>query len=446
LKKRVVILGAGESGTGSAILAAARGYDVFVSDSGEIKDRYRQELRDGNIAFEEGKHSNSVISKADIIIKSPGIPDQSEIVVKARESGIEVISEIEFAGRFSDATMICISGSNGKTTTTQLIYKILSDAGLKAGLAGNVGQSFARQVAEASHDYYVIELSSFQLDGMYEFKADIAVLMNITPDHLDRYDNSFEKYIDSKFRIINNQSESDYLIYWADDPVISNELETRQIKAAKMPFSDTLKEGMSAYINNEILTLTLNDKTEEIMTIHDLALKGRHNTYNSMAAAIAGKILNIRKDKIRESLYDFQGVEHRLESLISVHGINFINDSKATNVNSSWYALECMTTKVVWIAGGVDKGNDYSELHELAKEKVKAIVCLGKDNKKIVSSFREIVPTIVETGSMPEALKSAYYLASTGDTVLLSPACASFDLFSSYEDRGRQFKEAVRNL
>jgi len=281
---------------------------------------------------------------------------------------------------------------------------------------------------------------------MYEFKADIAVLMNITPDHLDRYDNSFEKYIDSKFRIINNQSESDYLIYWADDPVISNELETRQIKAAKMPFSDTLKEGMSAYINNEILTLTLNDKTEEIMTIHDLALKGRHNTYNSMAAAIAGKILNIRKDKIRESLYDFQGVEHRLESLISVHGINFINDSKATNVNSSWYALECMTTKVVWIAGGVDKGNDYSELHELAKEKVKAIVCLGKDNKKIVSSFREIVPTIVETGSMPEALKSAYYLASTGDTVLLSPACASFDLFSSYEDRGRQFKEAVRNL
>ncbi|MCF8221842.1 MAG: UDP-N-acetylmuramoyl-L-alanine--D-glutamate ligase [Bacteroidales bacterium] len=446
MKKRVVILGAGESGTGSAILAAARGYDVFVSDMGEIKDKYKQELRAGNIAFEERKHSSSLISKTDIIIKSPGIPDQSELVVKARESGIEVISEIEFAGRFTDATMICITGSNGKTTTTQLICKILSDAGLKVGLAGNVGHSFARQVAEKDYDYYVIELSSFQLDGMYEFKADIAVLMNITPDHLDRYDNSFKKYIDSKFRIINNQSESDYLIYWADDPVISNELDTRQIKAAMMPFSGTLKEGMSAYINNEILTLNLNDKTEEIMTIHDLALKGRHNTYNSMAAAIAGKILNIRKDKIRESLYDFQGVEHRLESLISVHGINFINDSKATNVNSSWYALECMTTKVVWIAGGVDKGNDYSELHELAKEKVKAIVCLGKDNKKIVSSFREIVPTIVETGSMPEALKSAYYLASTGDTVLLSPACASFDLFTSYEDRGRQFKEAVRNL
>ena len=384
--------------------------------------------------------------KSDLFIKSPGIPDNSLLITELLNAGKKVISEIEFAGRFTDALKICITGSNGKTTTSHLIHAILDNAGLNVSLAGNVGRSFARQVAGGGHDYYVIELSSFQLDGMYDFKADIAVLLNITPDHLDRYANSFQAYINSKFRIINNQTADDCFIYWADDPLIPGELSERSPQAALLPFSSERSEGMAGYIDNDILTISINEKTEAIMTIHDLALKGQHNTYNSMAAAIAGKILNIRKEVIRESLSDFQGVEHRLETVIAVHGINFINDSKATNVNSSWYALECMANEVVWIAGGVDKGNDYSELYELAGKKIKAIVCLGLDNSKLVEAFSERVTTIVETKSMAEAVKSAYYLASTGDTVLLSPACASFDLFESYEDRGRQFKEAVRNL
>lgn len=444
--KRIVILGAGESGTGSAILAARNDYDVFVSDNGKIKDRYRDELLANNIEFEEGRHSYDRLLEADLVVKSPGIPDNKEPVRKIADAGIPVISEIEFAGRFTGAKKICVSGSNGKTTTSNLIYELLKKAGLNVALSGNVGHSFARQVAEGSFEYFVIELSSFQLDGMFEFKADIAVLLNITPDHLDRYSNNFSEYINSKFRIINNQTADDYFIYWADDPVISKELLSRSPGVQLLPFSAESTGGMAAYIDNNNLTLSIHKKTETIMTIHDLALKGRHNTYNSMAAAIAGKILNIRKEIIRESLSDFQGVEHRLETVITVHGINFINDSKATNVNSTWYALECMTSRVVWIAGGIDKGNDYSELYKLAGEKVKAIVCLGSDNSKIMESFKDLIPTIVETKSMPEAVKSAYYLASTGDTVLLSPACASFDLFENYEDRGWQFKEAVRNL
>lgn len=417
-----------------------------MSDKGIIKDRYRQELEAHNIDFEEGAHSLDKLLASGLAVKSPGIPDDKDPVAQLHDAGIKVISEIEFAGWHTKAKKICITGSNGKTTTAHLVHAILKNAGLKAALAGNVGNSFARQVAEDDNDHYVIELSSFQLDGMYDFKADIAVLMNITPDHLDRYDNDYQKYIDSKFRIINNQTAEDYLVYWAGDPVIGSELADRSPGVRLLPFSSELTEGMAAFIKNDTIILSINNKTEEIMTIHDLALKGLHNTYNSMAAAVAGKILNIRKEVIRESLSDFQGVEHRLETVIEVHGINFINDSKATNVNSSWYALECMGNEVVWIAGGIDKGNDYSELYDLAGQKIKAIVCLGKDNRKIMDAFRGRVPTIIETRSMGEAVKSAYYLASTGDTVLLSPACASFDLFESYEDRGRQFKEAVRNL
>jgi UDP-N-acetylmuramoylalanine--D-glutamate ligase len=445
MKERIVILGAGESGAGSAILAQKQGYDVFVSDNNIIKDKYKELLNSRNIRWEEGKHSEKEIINAGEIIKSPGIGENIPIVRKLRENGIPVISEIEFAGRFAKGKKICITGSNGKTTVTNLIYHILNKAGKNAAMTGNVGNSFAMAVAGANYDYYVIELSSFQLDGMYSFRADIAVLMNITPDHLDRYDYDLQKYIDSKFRITLNQGKSEYLIYWADDPVISKELVKRDPSMILLPFSDTTGEGMAAYLENEKLIIDYQHKTD-LMTIHELALKGRHNTYNSMAAAIATKVLGIRKDIIRESLSDFQGVEHRLEPVIRVSGINFINDSKATNVNSTWYALECMETDVVWIVGGIDKGNDYSELIPVVKEKVKAVICLGKDNRKILEAFTDIVPTIVETVSMEEAVRSAYYLAGKGDTILLSPACASFDLFNNYEDRGRQFKAAVRNL
>jgi UDP-N-acetylmuramoylalanine--D-glutamate ligase len=446
VKQRAVILGAGESGCGSAILAESKGFDVFVSDSGTIKDKYRTLLNAYNIEFEEKQHSKSKILNSDIIIKSPGIPDNAPLILEAHRRNINVISEIEFGGRYCNAFKICVTGSNGKTTTSNLIYHILKRAGLKVGLAGNVGFSYCQQVATRDFDYYVIELSSFQLDGMFEFKADVAVLLNITPDHLDRYDYDLSKYIASKFRITNNQRESEYLIYWADDPILKEEIKKRKPGATLLPFSDTKSKGMASFIEEDYLSLNIHNKSELLMSIHDLALKGRHNTYNSMAASIAGKIVNIRKDVIRECLSDFQGVEHRLETILSVHGINFINDSKATNVNSTWYALECMPDNIVWIAGGVDKGNEYAELAELTRKKVKAIVCLGTDNEKIKRAFEGIVSTIVETESMAEAVKSSYYLASTGDTVLLSPACASFDLFKSYEDRGRQFKEAVRNL
>jgi UDP-N-acetylmuramoylalanine--D-glutamate ligase len=442
---KIVILGAGESGAGSAVLAKKHGYEVFVSDIGQIKPKYKEILKKEKIRFEEGNHDEKKILSASEIIKSPGIPEKTPIIKLIHEKGIPVISEIEFAGKFCEGVKICITGSNGKTTTTNLIWHILNKAGKKAALAGNVGNSFAMAVAEGGYDYYVIELSSFQLDGMYEFRADIAILLNITPDHLDRYGYELQNYIDSKFRITQNQTKSEFLIYWADDPIIKAELAKKKYGITLLPFSADSTVDMAAYIENGELIIDYPHKTN-LMTIHDLALKGRHNIYNSMAAAIAGKVLDIRKDVIRESLADFQGVEHRLEPVITVCGVNFINDSKATNVNSTWYALECMETDVIWIVGGIDKGNDYLELFQVVKKKVKAIVCLGKDNKKIVEAFRDKVPTIVETSSMEEAVRSSYYLAAKGDTVLLSPACASFDLFSNYEDRGRQFKQAVRNL
>lgn len=445
MKTKLVILGAGESGTGSAVLGKKQDFRVFVSDNGQIKPMYKEILEKNGIKYEEGNHNEDEILSASEIVKSPGIPENAPIIKKIRDKGIPVISEIEFAGRNTDAIKYCITGSNGKTTTTNLIWHILKKAGKKVALAGNVGNSFSMAVAEGNYDYYVIELSSFQLDGMYKFKAEIAVLLNITPDHLDRYEYKLQNYIDSKFRITQNQTKSDYLIYWADDPIIKTELSKRTYQMTLLPFSTETKENMAAYIDSDELILDYKHKTN-LMTIHDLALKGRHNTFNSMAAAIAGKVLNIRKDVIRESLTDFQGVEHRLEPVITVCGIQFINDSKATNVNSTWYALESINSDIVWIAGGTDKGNDYSELFQIVRKKVKAIVCLGKDNKKIIEAFSGKVPTIVETTSMEEAVRNSYYLAKNGDTVLLSPACASFDLFKNYEDRGRQFKQAIRNL
>jgi UDP-N-acetylmuramoylalanine--D-glutamate ligase len=445
MQKKVVILGAGESGAGSAILAKKHGFDVFVTDSGTIREDYRNILDENGIAWEEGKHSEDIILSAYEVIKSPGIRDDAPLILKIREKGIPVISEIEFAGRYCNGKKICITGSNGKTTTTSLVYHMLQKAGLKAAITGNVGNSFAMAVADGSYDYYVIELSSFQLDGMFDFRADIAILLNITPDHLDRYEYKLQNYIDSKFRITRNQQKSDFLIYWDGDPIIKSELSKNQYNMTLLPFSDEKSEGMAGYIENDEIIIDLPKKTR-IMTIHEMALKGRHNVYNSMAAAIAGKVLNIRKDVIRESLADFQGVEHRLEPVITVCGINFINDSKATNVNSAWYAIECMENDIIWIVGGVDKGNDYTELFDVVKKKVRAIVCLGKDNRKIVEAFSDKVPTIVETSSMEEAVRSSYYLAKKGQTVLLSPCCASFDLFRNYEDRGRQFKAAVRNL
>jgi len=445
MRNKLVILGAGESGLGSAILAQKQGYDVFVSDMGIIKGKYKDVLVSRNIYWEEGHHSEEKILKAEIVVKSPGIPDHVPLIQKLKAHRIPVISEIEFAGRFNRAKTICITGSNGKTTTALLTHSILKHAGLNVGLAGNVGSSFARQVAEKQYDIYVIEMSSFQLDGVYEFKADVAILLNITADHLDRYDYDMQKYIDSKFRIIQNQTERDFFIYCADDENIRNELSKKEIKPACIPF--TLKEPAlpGAGISEDKLIINFNQK-QFSMSILDLSLQGKHNTYNSMAAGIAGMVFRIRNEQLRESLAAFQGVEHRLERFLKVHGIEFINDSKATNVNSTWYALESIQKPVVWIAGGIDKGNDYSMLRQLVKEKVKAIVCLGKDNSKLHAAFDSVLKDIVDTLSMEEAVKAAYYLARNGDSVLLSPACASFDLFENYEDRGRQFKEHVRNL
>lgn len=384
MNKRIVILGAGESGAGSAILAAAKGFEVFVSDSGGIKEKYRELLVNHNIAFEENGHTEALILNTAEVIKSPGIPEKAPLIVALHERGIPVISEIEFAARYTDAVKICITGSNGKTTTTNLIYHLLKKAGKKVAMCGNVGSSFALAVHEGGYEYYVIELSSFQLDNMYDFRAEIAILTNITPDHLDRYGYVMQNYVDAKFRITRNQTPEDYLIYCADDQIIAADLPKVTTGVKMLPFSLDRREGMTAYIEEDSITIDHNEKTR-LMTMHDLALKGRHNAYNSMAAAIAGKVLNIRKDIIRESLADFQGVEHRLEPVLTVCGINFVNDSKATNVNSTWYALECMPSGIVWIAGGIDKGNDYTELLQLVKQKVKAIVCLGKDNKKIMN-------------------------------------------------------------
>jgi len=445
MSKRAVILGAAESGVGAAILARKQGFDVFVSDFSTIKEKYKTELIQRGFDFEEGKHSEEKIINADVVIKSPGIPDKAPIIVKLKEKGVPVISEIEFAGRYTSAKKICITGSNGKTTTTLLTYHIFQKAGLNVGLAGNVGKSMAWQVAENDFDYYVIELSSFQLDGLVEFKADIAVLLNITPDHLDRYDYKMQNYVDSKFRITQNQTADDVFIYWTDDPVVRQEMSKRKLAARCVPFGlgTPPAEGAGITDNKLIINWEQNIFT---MSILDIALQGNHNTYNSMAAGISGMVVNIRSEKIRESLADFKGVEHRLERFLKVHGIEFINDSKATNINSTWYALESMTQKTVWIVGGIDKGNDYSELYDLVRAKVKAIVCLGTDNSKILEAFKNLGIDMVETQSMEDAVRSAYYLAKKGETVLLSPACASFDLFENYEDRGHQFKQSVREL
>lgn len=445
MRNKIVILGAGESGVGSAILAQKQGYAVFVSDLGKIKNKYQEVLSNYSIPFEEGQHSEEKILDAEIVVKSPGIPDTVPLVQKLTGKGIPVISEIEFAGKFTAAKTICITGSNGKTTTTLLTYHILKNAGLNVGLAGNVGKSFAWLVAEEQHDVYVIELSSFQLDGMFDFRADVAVLLNITPDHLDRYGYNMQNYIDSKFRIIQNQTENDVFVYCADDEIIQKEIAKKEIKPACVPFTLEEPENPGAGISAEKLIINFNQK-QFSMSILDLSLQGKHNTYNSMAAGIASMVFQIRNDQLRESLAAFHGVEHRLERFLKVHGIEFINDSKATNVNSTWYALESIPKSIVWIAGGIDKGNDYTMLKPLVKEKVKAIVCLGKDNSKLHAAFDGIVKNVVDTASMDEAVKTAYYLARNGDTVLLSPACASFDLFENYEDRGKQFKEQVRNL
>jgi len=445
MNKRAVILGAAESGVGAAILARRQGFAVFVSDIGTIKEKYKTELIQRGFDFEEGRHSEEKIGNADLVIKSPGIPDKAPIIVKLKEKGVPVISEIEFAGRYTSAKKICITGSNGKTTTTLLIHHIFQKAGLNVGLAGNVGQSMAWQVAENDFDYYVIELSSFQLDGMIEFKADIAIMLNITPDHLDRYDYKMQNYVDSKFRITQNQTAEDVFIYCADDPVVREEMLKRKLAAKCIPFGlgAPPAEGAGIIDNKMIINWEQNIFT---MSILDIALQGNHNTYNSMAAGISGMVVNIRSEKIRESLADFKGVEHRLERFLKVHGIEFINDSKATNINSTWYALESMTQRTVWIVGGIDKGNDYSQLFDLVKAKVKAIVCLGTDNSKILQAFKHLGIDMVETQSMEDAVRSAYYLAKKGETVLLSPACASFDLFENYEDRGHQFKQSVREL
>ena len=430
---------------GAAILAQKKGFSVFLSDLGKIKEKYKTVLSEYKIDFEEEKHSTERILTSELVVKSPGIPDKAPLIVQLKEKGIPVISEIEFAGRYSNAKTICITGSNGKTTTTLLLYHILKNAGLNVGLAGNVGKSFAWQVAEEKHDVYVIELSSFQLDGMYDFRTDVAILMNITPDHLDRYNYNMQNYTDSKFRIIQNQTKNDFFIICADDEVTQNEIKKKNIEPVIIPFGLGEPAGNSAGIKNDQLIINLH-QNQFSMSILELALQGKHNTYNSMAAGIASMIFEIRNEQLRESLASFTGVEHRLERFLKVHGIEFVNDSKATNVNSTWYALESIYKPIVWIAGGVDKGNDYNMLKALAKEKVKAIVCLGKDNQKLHDAFKGVVKNIVDASSMDEAVKAAYYLARNGDTVLLSPACASFDLFENYEDRGTQFKQNVRNL
>lgn len=443
---RLVILGGGESGIGAAILGKKLGMDVFLSDSGAIAPRYVEMLRDNGIPFESGAHTESLIINADEVVKSPGIPPTAPIVKKIVSKNIPVISEIEFAGRYTDAKMVCITGSNGKTTTTLLTYHILKNAGINVGLAGNVGQSLALQVANDKHDVYVIELSSFQLENMYRFHANIAVIMNITPDHLDRYDYKFQNYVDAKFRILQNLTGNDAFIFWEDDPVIKAQLEHVATEARIFPFSEHQEEGSASYIDADD-RLILDTPDEKVsMPRADLALNGLHNLFNSMAAGLSACLLDIKKDDIRRSLSDFEGVEHRLEYVDTVDGVRYINDSKATNVNSCWYALESMGKNTVLILGGKDKGNDYSEIADLVDEKVKAIVAMGKDNAKIVDFFGKRGVRVIDTHSIDDAVAACRDIAADGDTVLLSPCCASFDLFKSYEDRGRQFKERVKAL
>ncbi len=444
--KKIVVLGGGESGTGAAILAVKQGFDVFLSDNKSISENYKKVLTHHGIRFEEGKHSFSELASADEVIKSPGIPDHISILTKLREKKIPIISEIEFASRYTQAKLICITGSNGKTTTSLLCYHLLKNASFNVGLAGNIGKSFAWQLTENNFDVYVLEISSFQLDGMFKFKADIAIITNITPDHLDRYENKFENYAKSKFRITQNMTSSDYLIYNADDPIIQKGLSTLKNSIRLIPFSlqeNELEEG--AYVRNEKLNINIT-KDKFTMTLKELALQGKHNIYNSMAAGVVGKLQNIRNKSIKESLAEFQNANHRMQSVATIGGIEFINDSKATNVNSTYFALDSINRPIIWIAGGKDKGNDYSSLDDLVQSRVKAIICLGLDNKKIIDHFQQLVPNIIQTYSAAEAVEEAQRLADAGEVVLLSPACASFDLFENYEERGERFIEAVNEL
>lgn len=443
--KRIVILGAGESGTGAAILAQKEGFDVFVSDFSAIKEEYKKVLDSHGIQWEEKQHTEDLILNADEVIKSPGITDKTPIVKKLKEKGIHIISEIEFGGRYTHAKTICITGSNGKTTTTLLTYHILKSGGLNVGLAGNIGRSFAWQVAEENYDFYVLELSSFQLDNMYDFKADVAVLLNITPDHLDRYNYDMQNYVDAKFRIIQNQTEQDSFIFWADDPLIRAEIAKRDIRSRKFPFSLKKGTGIKAFIENHFLVIDTPEQQFQIEQ-EELSLSGTHNLYNSLAAAVSANIAQIKKENIKQALNNFEGVEHRLERVANVRGVTYINDSKATNVNSCWYALESMKTPVVLILGGTDKGNDYTEIESLVKDKVKILIFLGLDNSKLHEFFDGKVSRIFDATSMDQVLSISYEHAEKGDTVLLSPCCASFDLFKNYEDRGEQFKAGVLKL
>jgi UDP-N-acetylmuramoylalanine--D-glutamate ligase len=444
--KNVAVLGAGESGCGAAVLAKKHNIDVFVSDNSLIKPAYKEVLSQYEIDFEEGGHTLERLVKADLAIKSPGIPDKVPVVENLKAAGIPIMDEIEYASWFTDATIIAITGSNGKTTTTLLTGHILRKAGLNVGIGGNVGSSFAMQVATEQFDYYVLEISSFQLDGIFDFRPAIAIILNITPDHLDRYDNNFQNYIESKFRLIQNQNEEDAFIFWADDPVIKQQLEKTTVKAKKYPFSLGLDKGLEgATMENKTIVFNIN-KIRSEMTLEQLALQGKHNTFNSLASGLAAKLIQIRKETIKQGLSDFQNIAHRLEFVANVHGISYINDSKATNVNSTWYALESMDRPVIWIAGGIDKGNDYQQLMPMVKKKVKAIICLGKDNSRLKEAFGSVIETFAEAKSANEAVFLASNIAGSNDIVLLSPACASFDLFENYEDRGNQFKEAVRKL
>ncbi len=442
--KRIVVLGAAESGAGAAVLAKKKGFDVFVSDMSNIKDKYKRLLDSHGIQWEEGRHTEALILNADEIIKSPGIPENAPMVMKLKAQGIPIISEIEFAGRYTHAKMICITGSNGKTTTTSLIYHILKQAGYNVGLAGNIGSSLALQVAEENYDYYVIELSSFQLDNMYDFKADIAILMNITPDHLDRYDYKMQNYVDSKMRITRNQTENDAFVFWNDDPIVKRELKKYNIKARLFPFSEFKELGAIAYVEDREFVVESPEPFN--MEQEELALRGKHNLYNSLAAAITADIAGVSKEEIRKGLSDFAGVEHRLEKAGRVRGIDFVNDSKATNVNACWYALESMTQPTVLILGGKDKGNDYSEIFDLVREKCIGLVFLGVDNSKLHAAFDGFGIPIADVKSMKDCVDECYKMAKPGSCVLLSPCCASFDLFKNMEDRGEQFKECVRNL
>ena len=442
---RLVVLGGGESGVGTAILGKKKGYDVFVSDYGEIKNNYKEVLILNQIPWEEQQHTEELILNADVVMKSPGIPDKSNIVKQLKKNNVPIISEIEFASQFNDFVTIGITGSNGKTTTTMLTHHLLKQGGMNVGIAGNIGKSYAWQIAENKFEAYVLELSSFQLDGIESFRPHIAVMTNISPDHLDRYNYDYDLYIAAKFRITKNQTEDDYFIYDDDDEAIVKWLSENEIKAKKIPFSLVKKLEEGAYADEENITTHINND-EFIMPINELALEGKHNVKNAMAATTVAQLMRIRKETIRESLSNFQGVEHRLEKVLKIQNVQYINDSKATNVNSTWYALESMTAPTVWIVGGVDKGNDYDMLTDLVKQKVKAIVCLGVDNKKIIKAFSKVVDTIVETQSANDAVKAAARLATKGDTILLSPCCASFDLFDNYEERGRKFKQAVKSL